>query len=94
MLIHGLRAISVLEGLSYLYLLYCSLYLKRVLGDEHAIDTPGMIHGVLFVTFAFLLFICWIRKKLRFKDSALVFIASLIPFGFIWIEKRLHKKPA
>ena len=91
MLIKGLRAISVIEGLSFLYLLYCSIYLKRIVGDEHAIDTPGMAHGVFFVIFAVLLFLCWQQKKLSFKNSALVFAASLIPFDFIWIEKKLHK---
>lgn len=92
MLINGLRAISFIEGLSYLYLLYCSIYLKRMMGDAHAIDAPGMVHGVLFVIFAIFLFLCWIKKKLSFKASFLVFFASMIPFGFLWIEHYLKKK--
>ncbi len=91
MLLIFLRAVSVLEGLSYLYLLYCSLYLKRVLGDEHAVDTPGTVHGVLFVAFALLLLVCFLRKQLGFRLSAAVFGASIIPFGFLWIEKRLSR---
>lgn len=92
MLIHGLRAISFIEGLSYLYLLYCAIYLKRMMGDAHAIENPGMVHGVLFVAFALFLFLCWIKKKLSFKSSLLIFIASLVPFGFIWIDGILKKR--
>lgn len=62
-----------------------------MMGDEHAIDTPGMIHGVLFCLFGLALFMCWVNKKLDFKKSALIFIASVIPFGFLWIEKVLKK---
>lgn len=86
------RAVSFIEGLSYLYLLYCSLYLKRMLGNEHAIDTPGMVHGVLFLLFCLFLGICWLRKELSFKFSLLAFLASLIPFGFLWIEAEVKKQ--
>ena len=83
------RIISFIEGLSYLYLLFCSLYLKRVLGNEHAIDTPGMIHGVLFILFCAALLYCLIQKKVNFNFSVLAFFLSLLPFGFLWIEKHL-----
>ena len=50
-----LRAVSLLEGLSYLILLYCSIVMKRIQGHEDAIYLPGMIHGVLFVLLCLLL---------------------------------------
>jgi len=89
MLIKLFRIASFLEGLSYLYLLFCSIYLKRMKGIEDAIETPGMIHGALFVTFAFLLLNGLIYKKYSFLFSVLAFIASLLPFGFLWIEHKL-----
>jgi len=90
-MIKGLRIISFLEGLSYLYLLYCSIYLKRMMGDEHAIDTPGAIHGGLFVLFCLFLMLCWRKYKWSIKHCAMIFIASIIPFGFIWIDQKLKK---
>ena len=89
MLIKLFRIASFLEGLSYLYLLFCSIYLKRMQGIEDAIETPGMIHGALFVTFVFLLINGLIYKKYTFGFSVLAFIASLLPFGFLWIEHKL-----
>jgi len=43
-----LRLMSMLDALSFLYLLYCAIYLKRICGDAEAIRIPGMVHGVLF----------------------------------------------
>jgi len=91
MLIKSLRIISVIEGLSLLYLLFCSTYLKRIKGDAHAIEVPGMTHGVLFVVFCLFLFLCLITEKVSIKNSTLFFIASIFPFGFIWIERKIHK---
>ena len=52
-----LRLFSILDGLSFVILLYFSIYEKRILGNEDAIRTPGMIHGVIFCVFViFLLF--------------------------------------
>ena len=55
-----LRVVSFLEGLSYLVLLYCSIVMKRIQGNEEAIYIPGMIHGVLFILLCLLL---WIARK-------------------------------
>ncbi len=87
----ALRIVSVIEGLSYLFLLYCAIYLKRIMGDAHAIETPGAIHGGLFVAFCLFLLLCWQTKKIGFQKSVLLFIASLLPFGFLWIEGQLKK---
>lgn len=74
-----LRLISILEALSYIYLLYCSIYLKRVMGDDEAIKTPGMIHGVLFCIYALALFSAMIDAKWSLKTAFLVGLTSLFP---------------
>ena len=48
----ALRVMSIADGISFLYLLYHSIYSKRILGIDEAIRVPGMIHGVLFCLFA------------------------------------------
>ena len=50
-----LRLAGLLEGTSYLVLLYCSIVLKRIKGHEEAIHLPGAIHGGLFILLCVLL---------------------------------------
>ena len=50
-----LRLVGLLEGSSYLVLLYCSIVLKRMQGHEEAINIPGYIHGGLFILLCLLL---------------------------------------
>ena len=87
-----LRFISIIEGLSYIYLLYHSVYSKRILGIEDAIKTPGMIHGVLFTIFGIALLVAMISNQWKLKIPALIFLASLIPFAPIWVELWLKKQ--
>ena len=91
--IKPLRFVSFLEGCSYLYLLFASIVQKRMWGIEEAIQIPGMIHGVLFVIFAILLLLVWIKKKWSITKPALLFLYSLLPFGFIIIDRDLKKEP-
>ena len=44
-----LRFVGLLEGTSFLVLLYCSIFLKRIQGNDDAIHLPGTIHGALFI---------------------------------------------
>lgn len=90
--IHFLRFISIIEGLSYIYLLYHAIYSKRILGIDDAIKQPGMIHGMLFSLFAVALLIAMILHKWKLKIPALIFLASLIPFAPIWVELWLKKQ--
>ncbi|BDS08052.1 membrane protein [Oceaniferula spumae] len=87
-----LRIISIIEGLSFLYLLYHSIYSKRILGIEDAIRVPGMIHGVLFCLFCIALLDATLAHKWKLKIPSLIFLASLIPFAPIWVELWLKKQ--
>ena len=89
-----LRAVSLLEGLSYLILLYCSIVMKRIQGHENAIYIPGMIHGLLFVLLCLLL---WFTRKpsgWSYLRCALIFGAALLPFGPFFLEPWLKREDA
>lgn len=85
----ALRLVSFAEGVSFLVLLYFSIYHKRILGDEDAIQVPGMIHGVLFVLFCLALGHVWIDRKWKFGKVAFAFICSLVPFAAFYLERKL-----
>ena len=87
-----LRVVSLAEGISYLVLLYFSIYHKRILGDADAIRVPGMIHGVLFVLFCLVLCHVWLDRKWPLKKAAFAFLCSLLPFAPFYLERKLKQE--
>lgn len=86
------RVISFLEGLSYLILVFIAMPMKYIGENPYPVKIVGMGHGVLFILFCVFLFaamkICKWDKGLGFQ----FFVYSLIPFGFLLIEKVLKKQ--
>jgi integral membrane protein len=87
-----LRLLSLLDGLSFVILLYFAIYEKRILGDDTAVRVPGMIHGVIFTLFLILLYLTMEKRKWPLKRAALVFVCSLIPFAPFLLESNLKKE--
>jgi integral membrane protein len=86
------RLVSILEALSYIYLLYCSIYLKRMLGDAEAIRIPGMIHGGLFCVYCVFLYQAMETTQWTLKRAGLIFLTSLIPIVPFFIEPWLKRE--
>ncbi len=89
------RAISFIEGISYLILLFIAMPLKYFVGIPLAVKIVGMAHGVLFILFIVALYKSAKENNWENKTTIQLFIYSLIPFGFIPIEKiimRIHPK--
>ena len=82
------RFVGMLEGLSFLILLFIAMPLKYLADQPLAVRVTGMAHGVLFLLFLFVIFQAWGNKALTTKQSALAFLASLIPFGPFLIDRR------
>ncbi len=87
------RIISIIEGLSYLILVFIAMPLKYMFDYPMAVKVVGMSHGVLFILFFVALVMAMNRYKWKFLGFQL-FVYSLIPFGFILIERIIMKSPA
>ncbi|MEO1857397.1 MAG: DUF3817 domain-containing protein [Rubritalea sp.] len=85
------RLISILENLSWIYLIYCC-YLKYAQGDVDAVSTPGRIHGALFCLYCLLLLIAMIDAKWSILRASLIFLTSLFPFVPFFIEPWLKRE--
>ncbi len=85
------RAISIIEGLSYLILLFIAMPLKYFFDMPIAVKIVGMTHGVLFILFCIALFRVSIDREWKLVFAIKLFIYSLVPFLFILIEKELSK---
>lgn len=84
------RAVGMVEGVSYLVLLVCSV-IKRVAEMPLGVQIFGPIHGALFLLLIVVIFQAWGNKALSFKLSALAFVASLLPFGPFILDRHLAK---
>lgn len=93
-LLKRFRQIAVLEGISYLLLLFIAMPLKYFAGIPEAVKYTGWAHGVLFVVYAILLVQCWQNYQWKFSKAALVFIASLLPFAPFYVDKKLKEENA
>ena len=84
-----LRLIGMIEGVSYILLLFIAMPLKYVWGDPSWGSHIGMAHGLLFVAFGFALLDAWQSQKWSIRQAMVPFIASLVPFGPFLIDRRL-----
>lgn len=86
------RTLGKAEGISYLLLLGIAMPLKYVAGIPIAVKVLGWAHGALFVVFGFVLLQAMIALKWSLGKAAMIFIATLIPFGPFVIDKRLLRE--
>ncbi|RAP31248.1 hypothetical protein DID78_01725 [Candidatus Marinamargulisbacteria bacterium SCGC AG-343-D04] len=89
--LYHLRMIALIEGISYLLLLFIGMPLKYGLNIMIVNKVLGMGHGVLTLIFCTALYILWQQKKINSQLSIGVFIASLIPFGAFVADSKLVK---
>jgi len=85
------RIISYLEGISYLLLLFIGVPLKYFGGNEILVKTLGMPHGLLFIAYILLAFFIKPEFKWNSREFILVLIASVIPFGTFYVDRKFLK---
>ena len=89
--IKNIRIVGLLEGLSFLLLLFIAMPVKYMLGNPILVKYVGMGHGVLFVAFLAVLFIVCEKQKWSIKMFILGLVASILPFGPFVFDKKLKK---
>ena len=82
------RLIAFLEGLSYLLLLFIAMPVKYIIGDPTYVKLLGMPHGLLFVAYIVFAIFISVNKKWNLKTTFIVFLASILPFGTFYIDKK------
>jgi integral membrane protein len=82
------RIVSILEGVSYLLLLFIATPIKYLQGDASYVKILGMPHGILFMLYVVLAFM--LKKEMNWDNKTLgiVLVASVIPFGTFYIDKK------
>jgi len=86
-MLKAFRAVSMLEGISYLIILSVTLgYISR-----DFVSVLGMAHGVLFMLYLSMSLSVTNSKGWSVMIWVLLLIAALVPFAFIPVEYFLKK---
>jgi integral membrane protein len=85
-----LRAVGMVEAVSFLLLLGVAMPLKYFAGMPLAVKIAGWIHGLLFIAFGVCLLVAQGERRWPMRWTALVFVAALLPFGPFVIDRRLR----
>ncbi|MFZ2431989.1 MAG: DUF3817 domain-containing protein [Lutibacter sp.] len=87
-MIKAFRIITLLEGFSLLILLFLAMPLKYIWNLPQMVQVAGMVHGILFLLFVVMAMMVFSELKWSIKTFGIVMLASVIPFGAIYIDKK------
>ncbi len=90
-MLEKLRKIGIIEGISLIILFFVAMPVKYILGEPLLVRIFGSIHGLLWLYLLYTLYEVY-KKSLIDKETAIkIVIASVIPFGFIFIDKTVKQ---
>ena len=84
------KFVAIAEGISYLVLFSNMLFIKNSNPElyKSLLFPIGMAHGMLFISYVVLAFIIRSDQKWNIKEFLIVQVASLLPFGTFYVEKK------
>lgn len=85
-----LRIMGLVEGVSFLALVFVAMPLKYMAGQPVAVTVVGWIHGLLFMIFGIALARVFFGERWPVLRTALVLVAALLPFGPFLIDRRMR----
>lgn len=89
--IRRLRHLILIEGVSFLVLLFVAVPLKHLAGMPQAVSVAGWLHGLLCVLVIVMLVRVMSSANWRRRRAWLVFIGAMLPFGPFVINHRLKR---
>ncbi len=85
-----LRLLCIIEGVSLLLLLGVAMPLKYLADQPLAVRYVGMVHGLLWLALLVMLVAITWRQRWSFGRCLAVFVSSVLPFGFLVIDRRMR----
>lgn len=82
------RIIALLEGLSYILLLFVAVPVKYSLGEPIYVKLLGMPHGILFLAYLGFAFYFKQEQNWSIKVLFVVLLGSVIPFGTFYVDNK------
>jgi integral membrane protein len=88
------RWVALLEGTSFVLLVFFAMPLKYWAGLAIAVRIVGMVHGLLFLAFVGALFQVAVERDWPPRRWGLAFLSSLVPFGTFAFDRSLKHEIA
>jgi len=88
------RIVALLEGISYILLLFIATPIKKFYENPTYVELLGMPHGLLFIAYVILALLLVKKLKWNATTTAIVLVASLLPFGTFYIDYKYLKPVA
>jgi len=88
--IGALRRLGLVEGCSFLILLFLAMPLKYLAGQPAAVKWVGWAHGLLFMAYAFQLALVFFQHRWSIPRAAAALAAALLPFGPFLLDRRMR----
>lgn len=86
------RLVGLLEGVSFILLLFIAMPLKYAAGKPAAVSVCGMAHGVLFIGYALVLVRAKFFADWNWWRPAKLMFAALLPFGPFLVDAGLKRE--
>lgn len=86
------RIIALLEGVSYILLLFIATPIKYLSNDPQYVKLLGMPHGILFMAYVVIAVLISSDMKWPTRTLWIVLLASVIPFGTFYVDKKYLTK--
>lgn len=90
-MIKTFRIIALLEGISYILLLLIATPIKYLTGNDMFVKMLGMPHGLLFIAYLIIALVLRSEQKWDNKKTFQILIASILPFGTFYIDRKYLK---
>ena len=85
------RITAILEGVSYLLLFALTMPLKYWADMTEPNKVVGYAHGFLFIAYVVIAIVFVRERKWGLRRTAILLIASLLPFGTFYADKKYLK---
>ncbi len=82
------KIIALLEGISYLLLLFVAVPFKYIGGNDILVRSLGMPHGILFISYVIIAFMLKDEMQWNKKTFWTILVASVLPFGTFYIDRK------
>ena len=86
------RIVAIVEALSYIGLLAYAMPMKYMFDNPLPVKFLGAAHGGLFILFGIGLLASMIVAKWSLRTAAMLFIASVVPFGSFFFDPFLKRE--
>lgn len=82
------RTLGILEGISFLALLFLAMPVKYLLGEPMGVKIMGPIHGALFLAYVLLSHFLANEENWPLKQRLQAVLAAVLPFGTFVFDKK------